>query len=435
MKKILISTLLMVFVLGSYAVEKRLMGGISYFESSDINTSAKELPISPYKNGTLVFFRNDTAYSFVPNQNYMIDKITPCKELMNLGIEGTFAYDAHHNKLYFSKPGETGKNDLFVASWENDKWTNVEMLQIQGVMKQPLSYKNSSLAVARWVQVGRGASGFYNPSLSQDGKRLYFSGEFKAGKGGRDIWYVDQVSDKVWSRPTLVSESNTTTSDEDYPLVVGDTLLYFASNREGGYGGLDIYYAKKTKKATEWGPAIPLSEVVNSSADDYNVAFGSDDGSAFFLSNREDGHGSDDIYSSVLIGFAPDMDLEPLATLDEPKGFHWVLFFFDLDKYDMKPEYEAQLDELLSAMAEYPGAKFEISGHTDSRADDDYNLRLSEKRAKYVRDLLIKRGVDASTLIPVGKGETELIVKDAQTEPEHEQNRRVEVKIIEDDNE
>ncbi len=437
MKKIILSALMVGLTISSYSVENRLIGSTSYFESSDINTSAKELPMSPYKNGTLVFFRNDTAYSFVANDLLMIDKITPCPELMGMGIEGTFAYDAKANKLYFSKPGETGKNDLFEADWKekDGKWGNVRMLQIRGVMAQPVSYKNSSLVVARWVQTGRGASGFYNPSISPDGKRIYFSGEFKAGKGGRDIWYIEKETDDIWTRPQLISESNSTASNEDYPLVVGDTLLFFSSDKEGGFGGKDIYCAKKSAKSSEWGTAEVLSDVVNSSADDYNVAFGQNDASAFFISNRAEGHGLDDIYSTVAINIVRDVELAADPVPAEPKGFDWMLFFFDLDKYDMKPEYEVQLDELISSMAEFPGAVFEISGHTDSRGDDNYNMKLSEKRARFVRDLLIKRGADAASLKAVGRGESEPIIKDAQTEPEHEQNRRVEIRIIDEDNE
>lgn len=435
MKNIVVLIMLIGLALNAYSVEDRLTGASSYFESSEVNTSAKELPMSPYKNGTIVFFRKDTAYMFTPNQQLMIDKIIPCPELMGLGIEGTFAYDEKANKLYFSKKGETGGNDLFVATWneKEKKWDAVEMLLIRGVMKQQKAYKNSSLAVARWVQTGRGASGFYNPSLSADGKKIYFSGAFKAGKGGRDIWYIEKESDAIWSRPQLISEADATASNEDYPLVIGDTLLYFASDREGSLGGLDIFYAKKGAKEHTWGKAEALSDVVNSSANDYNVAFGKINHSAFFISDRTEGHGDADIYSAVLLNIAPDFELTALPTMDEPKGFNWILFFFDLDKYDMKPEYEIQLDELIAAMAEYPGAKFEISGHTDVRGEDDYNTKLSDKRARFVRELLIKRGVDPSSLVAVGRGKTEPIIKDAQTEPEHEQNRRVEVRIIEED--
>lgn len=421
------------FALSAFSVEERVSGARSYFESADINTSVKELPMSSYKNGSIVFFRNDSAYSFVLNAENRIEKITPCPELMGLGIDGTFAYDAKNNKIYFSKLGDSEKNDLFEATWKDNAWTDVEQMQIRGVMKQRQPYKNSSLVISRYVQTGRGASGFYNPSLGKNGKRVYFSGEFKAGKGGRDIWYTDLEDDGLWSRPKLVSENNSSEVNEDYPLVVGDTILFFASNRPGGAGGMDIYYAKKSAKDTVWGEAVPACEYINSSAEDYNVVFGKEAGTAAFISNREGGHGMDDIYAALALHVSPDVELVADQMLDEPRGFNWVFFFFDLNKFDMKPEYEVQLDEVIAAMAEYPGAKFEISGHTDSRGDDKYNQKLSQKRAEFVRSLLIKRGVDANSLVAVGKGELEPIIANAETEEQHEQNRRVELSIIEDE--
>lgn len=431
MKKILLSVMWIGLAMSGYSVESRLSGATSYFESADLNTSAKEMPMSPYKDGKIVFFRNDTAYMFASNADNGIDRAEICKELTGLGIEGTFAYDEKLNTLYFSKPTQGEKNDLYVANWKGDKWDVVGQMPIKGVAKQRMEYKNSSLLISRYAQVVRGASGFYNPSLGEDGKRVYFSGEFKAGKGGRDLWYTDLEEDGKWSRPRLVSEENSSISNEDYPLVVGDTLLYFASDRPGGIGGLDIYYAKKQKRDTTWGDAKILSENVNSTANDYNVVFGKQEGTACFLSNRAGGHGEDDIYASLSLHVQPDVELTIDATLVEPKGFNWVFFFFELNKYDMKPEYEVQLNEVLSAMDEYPGAKFEISGHTDSRGEDNYNMKLSANRANFVKNLLIKRGANANSLIAVGKGETEPIVKDAQTEPEHEQNRRVEISIVE----
>lgn len=421
------------FALSAFSVEERVSGARSYFESADINTSVKELPMSSYKNGSIVFFRNDSAYSFVLNAENRIEKITPCPELMGLGIDGTFAYDAKNNKIYFSKLGDSEKNDLFEATWKDNAWTDVEQMQIRGVMKQRQPYKNSSLVISRYVQTGRGASGFYNPSLGKNGKRVYFSGEFKAGKGGRDIWYTDLEDDGLWSRPKLVSENNSSEVNEDYPLVVGDTILFFASNRPGGAGGMDIYYAKKSAKDTVWGEAVPACEYINSSAEDYNVVFGKEAGTAAFISNREGGHGMDDIYAALALHVSPDVELVADQMLDEPRGFNWVFFFFDLNKFDMKPEYEVQLVEVIAAMSEYPGAKFEISGHTDSRGDDKYNQKLSQKRAEFVRSLLIKRGVDANSLVAVGKGELEPIIANAETEEQHEQNRRVELSIIEDE--
>lgn len=412
------------------AVLDRVDGSWGDFSSSDKNTSSAEMPMSAYKDGTIAFFRNDSAYTFRVTEDLGVDSLVYCPELTGLGIDGTFAYDAARNKIYFSKKGKSEKNDLYEASWVDGTWAKVNMLTIKGVSAQTLTHKNSSLVVSRWVQQGRGASGFYNPSLGKDGSRIYFSGEFKAGQGARDLWYIDRESDGVWSRPkaidTVVVNGK---AKEDFPLVVGDSLLFFSSDREGTLGGMDVYYSKINKNGTYSKP-VALNDAVNSSADDYNVVFGAEKG-AFFISDRKGGKGAADIYSAAVFRLNPDADLDPEEVLSEPKGFLWVLCFFDLDKSDMKPAYEVQLDELVEAMNEYPDGEFEISGHTDLRGAADYNQRLSEDRAKTVKKLLVKRGFPANRIKAVGKGLTEPIVPNAQTEPEHEQNRRVEVRLIE----
>lgn len=412
------------------AVLDRVDGSWGDFSSSDKNTSSAEMPMSAYKDGTIAFFRNDSAYTFRVTEDLGVDSLVYCPELTGLGIDGTFAYDAARNKIYFSKKGKSEKNDLYEASWVDGTWAKVNMLTIKGVSAQTLTHKNSSLVVSRWVQQGRGASGFYNPSLGKDGSRIYFSGEFKAGQGARDLWYIDRESDGVWSRPkaidTVVVNGK---AKEDFPLVVGDSLLFFSSDREGTLGGMDVYYSKINKNGTYSKP-VALNDAVNSSADDYNVVFGAEKG-AFFISDRKGGKGAADIYSAAVFRLNPDADLDPEEVLSEPKGFLWVLCFFDLDKSDMKPAYEVQLDELVEAMNEYPDGEFEISGHTDLRGAADYNQRLSEDRAKTVKKLLVKRGFPANRIKAVGKGLNEPIVPNAQTEPEHEQNRRVEVRLIE----
>lgn len=412
------------------AVLDRVDGSWGDFSSSDKNTSSAEMPMSAYKDGTIAFFRNDSAYTFRVTEDLGVDSLVYCPELTGLGIDGTFAYDAARNKIYFSKKGKSEKNDLYEASWVDGTWAKVNMLTIKGVSAQTLTHKNSSLVVSRWVQQGRGASGFYNPSLGKDGSRIYFSGEFKAGQGARDLWYIDRESDGVWSRPkaidTVVVNGK---AKEDFPLVVGDSLLFFSSDREGTLGGMDVYYSKINKNGTYSKP-VALNDAVNSSADDYNVVFGAEKG-AFFITDRKGGKGAADIYSAAVFRLNPDADLDPEEVLSEPKGFLWVLCFFDLDKSDMKPAYEVQLDELVEAMNEYPDGEFEISGHTDLRGAADYNQRLSEDRAKTVKKLLVKRGFPANRIKAVGKGLNEPIVPNAQTEPEHEQNRRVEVRLIE----
>jgi hypothetical protein len=86
-------------------------------------------------------------------------------------------------------------------------------------------------------------------------------------------------------------------------------------------------------------------------------------------------------------------------------------------------------------MRNFPDCRFEISGYTDSRGSDTYNDKLSQRRAETIKQMLIDReNFDPSVLEAVGYGERRLQVPNAQTEEEHAQNRRVEVRIILDEN-
>lgn len=110
-------------------------------------------------------------------------------------------------------------------------------------------------------------------------------------------------------------------------------------------------------------------------------------------------------------------------------GFRWCLYGFNhSDSYE---PIEAQLEELAEFIKSYPDDLFEISGHLDERASEYLSIKLDQKRADYVRRLLIdKYGIPGSMLISVGKGKHEPYIKGAKNETEHELNRRVEIRII-----
>ena len=90
-----------------------------------------------------------------------------------------------------------------------------------------------------------------------------------------------------------------------------------------------------------------------------------------------------------------------------------------------RPEDIAQWDEMAEFVSLFPNDTFLVVGHTDCRGSLSYNEKLSQKRAEYFRSLLVARGADPDKVIPVGAAYTEPRIPDAQTEPEHEQNRRV----------
>jgi len=114
--------------------------------------------------------------------------------------------------------------------------------------------------------------------------------------------------------------------------------------------------------------------------------------------------------------------------------------YYDLDKWDIRPDAAIELDKLVTVLQDNPEIRIELSSHTDSRASADYNDELSKKRAQSAVDYIESKGIGADRLIARGYGESELIISDEQIdqlpteeakEAAHQRNRRTEFKVIE----
>ncbi|RYG05559.1 MAG: OmpA family protein, partial [Chitinophagaceae bacterium] len=103
--------------------------------------------------------------------------------------------------------------------------------------------------------------------------------------------------------------------------------------------------------------------------------------------------------------------------------------FFDFDKYDLRPESFVELDRVVKLLKENPTIEIEMSAHTDSKGSDEYNFRLSDNRAKSVRQYIISKGISESRIISQGYGETRPEVPN-DTDENRQINRRVEFKIL-----
>ena len=106
------------------------------------------------------------------------------------------------------------------------------------------------------------------------------------------------------------------------------------------------------------------------------------------------------------------------------------MIYFDLDKWNIRPDAAVDLAKLLDVLEKNPTMKINIRSHTDSRASFAYNDKLSKNRAKSTKEWLIKKGIAADRLASQGLGETQLVNKCADnvqcTEEEHQLNRRSE---------
>jgi len=112
------------------------------------------------------------------------------------------------------------------------------------------------------------------------------------------------------------------------------------------------------------------------------------------------------------------------------------IIYFDLDKSFVRSDAEIELQKIISVMKEYPKMKIDVRSHTDSRSSDNYNMYLSEKRAKSTIAYIIEKGgIDKSRLSGRGYGETQLLNNCENnatcSETEHQKNRRSEFILLE----
>ena len=110
---------------------------------------------------------------------------------------------------------------------------------------------------------------------------------------------------------------------------------------------------------------------------------------------------------------------------ENPQAFKWDFYDMSMGHMSGPPDYyETQLREMVEFISEFPEDTFLVVGHTDMRGNAKYNLKLSEKRAEYLSQELIRRGVDPAKIIAVGCGESDPVLPDAKEEFEHAVNRR-----------
>ena len=123
----------------------------------------------------------------------------------------------------------------------------------------------------------------------------------------------------------------------------------------------------------------------------------------------------------IEINWELKFELPKLYTLDN--------VFFDLGKTSLRPESYEELNELVEIMKIKETMQIEIGGHTDNVGDESTNQRISEGRAKSVKDYLLKKGISANRVNAVGYGEAKPIASN-DTEEGKQKNRRTEVKIL-----
>lgn len=304
--------------------------------------------------------------------------------------------------------------------------------------------------------------------IHPDGKTLYFASRGHVGLGGSDLFMSQLDAKGNWSKPVNLGYPINTRFDENSLLVSaqGD-IAFFASDRQGGYGGLDIYSFQLPKEVqasqtfyfegtafdalskVKIAAHVQLTDlttgqlVFDGTADAYDGKITLPlpiNRSYAVLVNQQGYHpfslNFDLTNTDNAQSYQLDMPLNPISSTAEN-----ILnnVFFDLGKATLRPESKVELQNLSSYLKKYPKIRIEIQGHTDSQGDAAKNIVLSDARSKAVADFLIQDGIEANRLTFKGYGSSQPIVTDAEiakmTDPKqigiaHQKNRRTSYKIL-----
>ncbi len=458
-----------------------------------------------------LYTRNDRTEKIPLQEDFFVSKkidgvwtpSIPVTGINTPGNEGAPSFSADGELLFFTacdemRSGNYGANrrgygdcDIFYCMKIGDKWTRAENL-------------GPAINTKAWET---------QPSFSSDGKTLYFISNRQGGYGDADIWYSTLQEDGRWGNAVNIGNKINTPGKEESVFIHPDgKTLYFSSNGHIGMGGLDIYVSRKDDKG-DWGTPVNLGYPINTYDDENSLLVNGRGDLAYFASNRPGGFGGLDLYQFELYdavrpgkityvkgkvfdaktkaplgAYFELIDLEssktiipsdansgngeflvtlpvnknyalnvsqacylfysenfslkeitdntkpytmdiPLQPIDTGNVVELKNIFFETAKFDLKPESKVELDKLVSFLNLNKTIRIELSGHTDNVGDKKMNQTLSQNRAKSVYDYLITNGIDAKRLTYKGYGDTKPKVKNNSDE-NRALNRRTEFKVI-----
>lgn len=473
------------------------------------------LPALTVDGGTLVFTRRfprkpTTTATTAEEEDFYISQRTAsgwskairmAEPVNSNDNEGAQCVSQDGRVMFFTACGRRdggGRCDIYMCTNKGDKWSRPRNL-------------GPDVNSAAWES---------QPSFSIDGKTLYFSSDRKGGYGGKDIWKTVFMNGH-WTAPENLGPTINTPGDESSPYIhYDDKTLYFSSNGHVGMGGLDLFLSHCTD--TGWETPTNLGYPINSAGDESGLIVAANGSTAIYASEREGGFGGQDLYAFELpvevraavtfnvkgcvydkksqqklkcfiqvfdvtredrvkevaevssdaedgsymvslpnsgsyafqisadgyLFYSENFDFE-VGNANAPDGKAYSFsrdialtpievgesivlsnVFFAFGTSTLLEESRVDLDKVLDIMQKNPSLKVELAGHTDNIGKPADNQRLSEQRAKAVFDFLVGKGVASERLSYKGYGDTRPVA-DNNTEEGRAQNRRTTFTVVE----
>lgn len=469
-----------------------------------INTSADEYFPFLSNDGQLIFYTTrEDNYS---DEDLFVSRLIPRERIFAEGKPLTDGFNSDENegmstlvrngkKVFFTACGRTevmGSCDIWEADMKEEHIFNAKPMK-------------GSANTNSWES---------QASVSCDGQTLFFTSDRKEGEGGTDIWMAQRLENGGWGEATNLGSNVNTNYDEEAPFITDDGMvLYFSSDGHAGFGEQDIFMSRKGPDG-KWSRAVNLGQPLNSPKRELGFFLSADGGTGYIASDREQGFGGMDIYKFTMPeklhtepitfvegqvrdavlktavqtvvkikGHRPfltdekgrfflclpaekdiqvsiphkeykpyknsfsiprwdnkanhriSIELEPKFELPvyegevsqafEAKKVEDNLFkltvWFDFNKENLKLEMQQGLEDFVAqTIGEKSVNSVKIIGFTDGVGSDEYNQVLSEKRARQVGNFLTKQGLTVDNIAVEGRGKANVDLPDWA-------NRKVEV--------
>ena len=436
------------------------LGAVGKF-GKKINTKFHEDTPAFTKDGKTVYF---TRNNYLNKRGYDASKVT----LLNI-YKATIDKDGQWNNIT-PLPFNSDSYQTAHPALSPDEKTLYFASDMPGTHGQSDLYKvkineDGSFGTAENLGDAINTEGRETYPFISDNNELYFASDGQPGLGGLDI-YITKIpkdgSNNFKEVLNVGEEANSPKDDFAFIINYKTKKGFLSSNRDGGQGSDDIYKFVETKPIwceqslfgvvtdEDTKAVLPNTKLIlfdekfNQLKETTSDAQGKYEftevkcGTKYFVRASLEDYTTKE--SPVIIGKETgktELNIELKTSTckvkigdDLANCFKINIIYFDLDKWNIRPDAAVDLAKLLDVLNQNPSMKINIRSHTDSRASDKYNDNLSKNRAKSTKDWLIKNGIAADRLTSEGLGEKELVNKCADgvqcTEAEHQLNRRSE---------
>ncbi len=299
MRTLIVMIAMLSYCLQTYAQSATVLPEEIFFTAENevsLNSKYSEFGVNRWSN-KLSFTTNRNQFSerneFIGNASYDIytydqskkyRQVSPLASLntkVNVGsatqiVGGKFYYTAENNKADYNLKAATVERTMIIY----------EASQIDG------RWKTSPVKAFRDKKFS-----CTHPSLSKNGRTIFFASDMPGGFGGMDI-YKSQLVNGEWSEPVNLGPLVNTAENELFPFIHESGFLFFSSNGHKGFGGMDIYVTEFEESA--WKSPENMGSPVNTPANDFSIYVDRNFSNGYFSSDREGGMGSDDIYKLAI---------------------------------------------------------------------------------------------------------------------------------------